>query len=224
MFKTRYLFFMTCMYIASINKPLIGNIASYEKFSNSEFVEFMIGQSCVSIDKFTYVTKEIHVREWAEGAALSIGKFTAIADDVTIFLGGNHHIEWITTYPFGLLHQNYFDGEDITNQTETKGNVTIGNDVWIGSHTIIMSGVTIGDGAIIAAYSVVTKDVEPYSIVGGNPAKFIRYRFDEDIRTALLKLRWWDLEINHIKELVYELCDTPNIIKINYWLQKYRGE
>ncbi|MBP6892496.1 CatB-related O-acetyltransferase [Candidatus Babeliales bacterium] len=184
----------------------------------------MIGNSCIKVDKFTYISKGIHVREWGEGAPLSIGKFTAIADDVTVFLGGNHHIEWITTYPFGQIHQDYFSNEDITGYPTTKGGVTIGNDVWIGSQAIIMSGITIGDGAVIATHSVVVKDVEPYAIVGGNPAKFIRYRFDEQTRQALLKLRWWDLEIDQIKDLLPDLCASPDIEKLQFWIQKYRSE
>lgn len=121
-------------------------------------------------------------------ADLKIGKFCSISDNVTIFLGGEHEVNTISSYPFTL--KNHY----------SKGDVIIGNDVWIGEYTTILSGVTIGDGAVIGANSLVTKDVEPYAIVGGSPAKFIKYRFDKEIIVKLLKLKWWDLEINEIME------------------------
>lgn len=121
-------------------------------------------------------------------ARLKIGNFCSISEDVTIFLGGEHEINTISSYPFTL--KNHY----------TKGNVKIGNDVWIGQSTIILSGVTIGDGAIIGANSLVTKDVEPYSVVGGNPAKFIKYRFDEETIERLLELKWWNWDIQKIIE------------------------
>jgi acetyltransferase-like isoleucine patch superfamily enzyme len=184
----------------------------------------MVGNSACTIDKFTYGYMNLLVRQYNEGAPLYIGKFTSIADQVTIFLGGNHNVNWITTYPFGHINTEYFAGEGIQGHPATKGKVTIGNDVWIGSHAVIMSGITIGDGAVIAAYSVVVKDVKPYSIVGGNPAKHIRYRFNEDVRQALLILKWWDLEIEQIKELTHDLCATPDIEKLNFWIKQYRQE
>lgn len=119
-------------------------------------------------------------------ADLKIGKFCSISDEVTIFLGGEHEINTISSYPFSL--KNHY----------SKGDVTIGNDVWIGQSTIILSGVTIGDGAIIGANSLVTKDVKPYAVVGGNPAKLIKYRFDDDTIDKLLKIKWWDWSIDKI--------------------------
>ena len=93
-------------------------------------------------------------------------------------------------------------------QLPVKGDTIIGNDVWIGRESIIMPGVKIGDGAIIAAYSVVTKDVEPYSLVGGNPAKFIKKRFDNELIEMLLQVKWWDYEPKDLVEILPMLCNS----------------
>ena len=142
------------------------------------------------------------------GDKLIIGKFCMIASDVTFIMnGGNHLSDAISTFPFAIF------GEDWSNAMEgkeypTKGDTIVGNDVWIGYGTTIMSGVTIGDGAIIATKSVVTKDVEPYAIVGGNPAKEIRKRFSEEKIKELLEIQWWDWPIEKITENVQNLTGT----------------
>jgi chloramphenicol O-acetyltransferase type B len=126
-----------------------------------------------------------------EDTQLIFGKYCSIASGCTFFLGGNHIYERTSTW----LHDNIKEKGIVSN-----GNITIGNDVWIGFGVTIMSGVTIGDGAVIAANTNVVKDIEPYSIIGGNPAKLIKKRFsDEDIE-FLLKLKWWDLPDNKIEE------------------------
>ena len=139
------------------------------------------------------------------GDQLIIGKFCMIASDVTFIMNGANHLsDAISTYPFAIF------GEDWSNAMEgkeypTKGNTMIGNDVWIGYGATIMPGVTIGDGAIIATKSVVTKDVAPYTIVGGNPATAIRKRFSEEKIKELLTLKWWDWPIEKITENVQNL-------------------
>lgn len=187
-------------------------------------ISYMLRKSLVTIDRFSYWAPDLSILEWEEGACLSIGSFTSIAGKVTIFLGGNHRIDWITTFPFGHINADQFGGADIVGHPATKGNVKIGSDVWIGHGATIMSGVTVGDGAVIAAYAVVTKNVSPYSIVGGNPAKHIRYRFDEEVRVLLQKLRWWDLEVCQIKELVQELCSCPRVEQLNKLIKQYRND
>ena len=138
------------------------------------------------IGPHTYGVPEVYF--YLNNADLVIGDYCSIAAEVGIFLGGEHHPEWVSTYPFGALWREH----DHPGQPKTRGNVVIGNDVWIGRGATIMSGVTIGDGAVIAARALVVKDVPPYAIVGGNPAKLIRYRFDEATIEKLLAIRWWD--------------------------------
>ena len=164
----------------------------------------------VSIGKHTYGANSIKIQQWGEGAKLYIGKFCSIAGGVEVMLGGNHRIDWVSTFPFGHVSQQTFPTYNGEGHPITKGDVNIGNDVWIGDGATILSGITIGDGAIIATKSVVTKNVEPYSIVGGNPAKYIKHRFSKEIIEKLLEYRWWDLDdyiIDHISPL---LCSAKS--------------
>lgn len=175
----------------------------------------------INIGEYTYGHEHIH-KHFPEASNLNIGKFCSIAGDVTVFLGGNHRTDWITTFPFNLKNTSEFGAENITGHPKTKGDVNIGNDVWIGQHVVIMSGVTIGDGSVIAANSHVVKNVEPYSIVGGNPANLLKYRFEKDIIDLLMELKWWDLPKENIKEIINDLCSQPNKDKLIELVQKYR--
>lgn len=126
------------------------------------------------------------------GDKLIIGKFCMIASDVTFIMNGaNHLTDAISTYPFAIFGDGW-EGAMEGREYPRKGDITIGNDVWIGYNATIMAGVTIGDGAIIATNATVVKDVPPYTIVGGNPAREIKTRFDEATIEKLLKLKWWD--------------------------------
>lgn len=149
----------------------------------------------IVVGEFTYGIPK--VRDWGEGKNLVIGKFCSIADNVTIMLGGNHRTDWCTTYPFNVFVKEF---SDILGHPYSNGDVIIGNDVWIGSDAKIMSGVTIGDGSVIAANAVVTKNVDPYTIVGGVPAEVIRKRFVKKDIEILLEMKWWNWE----KKLIYE--------------------
>ena len=125
---------------------------------------------------------------------LKIGKFCSIACGTKfLFNSANHALDSLSTFPFPLFFEEWnLEKEKVTEAWDNRGDIVIGNDVWIGYEAVILSGVTIGDGAIIGTRAVVTKDVPPYTIVGGVPAKPIRKRFDEKVIKELLKIKWWD--------------------------------
>ena len=170
-----------------------------------------VGNSTVTVGRFTYGHERMRVREWGEGASLTIGAFCSIAKGLTVVLGGNHRIDWATTYPFGHLFREEFGGADIEGHPRTQGDVTIGDDVWIGQNVTIMSGVEIGAGAVIAANATVVKDVAPYEIWGGNPARKIKDRFAPDVAAALLELAWWRLPVETIRDLAPLLSRAPDL-------------
>ena len=138
---------------------------------------------------------------------LVIGKFCSIACGAKfLFTSANHTQTSLTTYPFPIFFEEWgLDIQNITSAWDNKGDIIIGNDVWIGYEAVILSGVTIGDGAIIGTRAVVTKDVPPYTIVGGVPAKPIRKRFSVDTISALLKIKWWDWPKERIKQRISDI-------------------
>ena len=133
---------------------------------------------------------------------LMIGKFCSIACGAKfIFNSANHTLSSLSTYPFPLFFEDWWlKQEEVADSWDNKGDIAIGNDVWIGYEAVIMAGVTIGDGAIIGTRAVVTKDVPPYTIVGGVPARLIRKRFPDETISELLKIRWWDWPRERIAE------------------------
>lgn len=141
---------------------------------------------------------------WGGGATLEIGSFTSIAEGVKVFLGGEHRTDWVTTFPFNILWES---ARQHTGHPKTKGDVLIGSDVWIGTEALISSGVTIGDGAVVGARAVVTRDVAPYAIVAGNPASFVRFRFDERQIRRLLALKWWNWDDGEIETAMPDLLN-----------------
>jgi len=157
---------------------------------------------------------------WHVDERIEIGKFCSLSDSVLIFSGGEHNIDWVTTYPLRYAFKDPQAGKD--GHPTSKGPVIIGNDVWIGYGVIIVSGVTIGDGAVIGSGSIVSKDIPPYAIAVGNPAKVIKNRFTDEQISNLLKIRWWDWSIDKIKEAIPYLCSS-NIDEFIEFSKKYSG-
>ena len=168
----------------------------------------------VQIGRYTYGSPKIVWDKYSDFKII-IGQFCSIADNVIIHNGSNHNINWISTYPHRIMFDmkgKYTDGHPCS-----KGDIKIGNDVWIGENTTIYSGVTIGDGVVIAGNSVVVKNIEPYSVYGGAPATFIKKRFTDKEIQQLLKMKWWDWDINKIKEAIPFLCDE----NLTVFFEKY---
>lgn len=166
-------------------------------FKKSIFTMDNIKGENIIIGDFTYGKPEVY--KWTNKYSLKIGKFCSIAKGVKLFVDGNHRTDWVTTYPFGEV---FSDVPKNSGHPTSKGNMEIGNDVWIGQEAMILSGVKIGDGAVIAAGSVVVKSVEDYEIVGGNPAKSLKFRFTPEQISSLKKISWWNWDLEKIKNEV----------------------
>jgi len=139
-----------------------------------------------NVGKGTYGDPKIE--HWGESTTLKVGNYCSISGGVKILLGGNHRADWVTTYPFSVFRES---AKDIKGHPVSRGDVIIGHDVWIGIGAVILSGVNIGNGSIIGASAVVSRDVPPYSVVAGNPARVVKQRFTEDDITILQSLKWW---------------------------------
>lgn len=178
----------------SQNLPLLQDYKrQQEKFLN-KYPRVILGTA-------TYGLPIIH--DHGEGATLQIGAFCSIAGNVQIFLGAYHRSDWVSTYPFPAFFE---EASHIRGFEVSRGNVTIGSDVWLCANCTVLSGVTIGHGAVIGTGAIVTKDVEPYAIVAGNPARTVRYRFDEATRATLLETAWWNWPLAEIKSAMELLC------------------
>ena len=179
-------------------------IAGYDK---EIYVKPTLKNPQIVVGEFTYIADSdfeshvTHLYPWNEDK-LIIGKFCQIAAGVEFVMNGaNHQMNAVSTFPFYTL-AGWDMKAPAPNDMPLKGDTVIGNDVWIGQNATILPGVHIGDGAIIGANSVVGSDVEPYTIVAGNPAQFIRNRFDDELTNLMLEWRWWDKPIEEINSLI----------------------
>ena len=171
------------------------------------YVKPTISNPAILVGDFTYIADSdfeshvTHLYPW-NNDRLIIGKFCQIAAGVEFVMNGaNHQMNSVTTFPFYTLEGWDMD-PPASSDLPLKGDTFIGNDVWIGQNVVILPGVRIGDGAIIGASSVVARDIEPYTVCAGNPAKRIRKRFDDELTALLKELRWWDKSIEEINALI----------------------
>lgn len=167
------------------------------------------------VGKYTYGQTNITVHSWDSKYKVYIGAFCSIATNCSIYFDVNHRTDWITTYPFGHINQHKFNKFNGHGHPKCNGDVIIGNDVWICDNVTIMSGIKIGDGAVLACNSHIVKNVEPYAIYGGNPAKLIKYRFSKDTIEKLLQIQWWNWDDDKINEFTPLLCNTDINMFIN---------
>lgn len=196
------------------NPATIFPLQHYERLC---FLKNIIKNPLITVGDYTYYDDFEDVHNFEKnvkyhfdfiGDRLQIGKFCAIASGVEFIMnGGNHLVDAISSFPFSIFGEGWSHAME-GRSFPLKGGITVGNDVWLGYRSVIMAGVSIGDGAIVGSCSVVTKEVPPYAIVAGNPAKVIRHRFsDADIK-RLLEMRWWDWPIEKITANVHRLTGT----------------
>ena len=203
------------------NPNSVHPITGYE---NEIYIKPTIKNPNIIVGDFSYIADsdfESHVTHHYDfiGDRLIIGKFCQIAAGVEFVMNGaNHMMNAVTTFPFNML-----EGWDMeppkTSDLPLKGDTVIGNDVWIGQNAVILPGVHIGDGAIIGANSVVGRDVNPYTIVVGNPAKILRKRFDDEMIELLLRFKWWDKSSDEINTLI-PLLTCSKLDKVKEEIQK----
>jgi acetyltransferase-like isoleucine patch superfamily enzyme len=170
-------------------------------------------------DRGTYFDRNVNIISWSDEYKVRLGKYNSIGRDCNFFLHANHRYDWITTSSqlWGPVTPEIAEMHMKMGHPTCNGDIIVENDVWIGAKSTIMSGVKIENGAVIAACSVVTKDVPPYAIVGGNPAKIIRYRFTPEQIENLLKIKWWEWDQTKLKEDGFLLWsnDVTNFIEKN---------
>lgn len=194
--------------------PNPNTIYPLEHYDRMCFLKNIIKNPNIKVGDYTYYDDFETVENFEKnvkyhfdftGDKLHIGKFCMIASDVQFIMNGANHLSRaISAYPFAVFG-NGWEGAMEGKAYPNKGDLTIGNDVWLGYKATIMAGVTIGDGAIIGSHSIVTKDVPPYTIVGGNPAKEIRKRFSEEVINKLLEIKWWNWNLEKITQNVQKL-------------------
>ena len=153
-------------------------------------------------DRGTYFDRNVNIISWSDQYQIRLGKYNSIGRDCNFFLHANHRVDWITTSSqlWGPVDQETSDLHMKMGHPSCKGDIIIENDVWIGANSTIMSGVRIGNGCVVGAGSTVAKDIPPYSIVAGNPAKIVKKRFTEDQIEKLLEISWWEWEEQKIKD------------------------
>jgi acetyltransferase-like isoleucine patch superfamily enzyme len=171
------------------------------RLSEAEANERLKAQGKLTVGRRSY--GDPHIAGFSNSANVHIGAFCSLGHGVHLIPGGNHRTDWVTTFP---MRRKYgIEGAGRDGHPWSKGDIVIGNDVWMGVHAVVLSGVTIGNGAVVAAYAVVTHDVEPYEIVAGNPARSIGTRFGDEQIAALEEIRWWEWPDDKIVDAIPRL-------------------
>ena len=195
-------------------------LKKYKNYFLKDNLKEDIEKNYAQIGDWTYGNPS--VMRWGTDHKLIVGKYSSIGPDVSIILGGNHRHDWITTSQLPAetfqAYKKFPKAKDIKNFIYSKGDIIIGNDVWIGAKSIILSGLKIGDGAVIAAGSVVSSDIKPYTIVAGNPAREVKKRFSNDVIEKLLTIKWWDFSDERVNEFSELLCSE----NIEVFLRKFK--
>ena len=177
--------------IKIFRKIILTLINKFVKFHQRENINRLINNNKLIIGSHSYGINNLNIHTYkGSESSIIIGKYCSLASDITIITGGIHPVDWVSTFPFRAKFD--LEGKFEDGMPYTKGDIIIGNDVWIGTRVTILSGVTIGHGAVIAAGAMISKDVEPYAVVGGVPGKIIRFRFNEKQINLLLEIKWWD--------------------------------
>ena len=205
----------------------------FENQFSSQLLDKTVKHPNIKVGRFSYYSGYHHKHDFTECVRylhdkredvdkLIIGSFCSIGSGAVFMMAGNqgHNTQWASTFPF-YFQANIF--KTAKNGFEKAGDTTIGNDVWIGSEAMIMPGVTIGDGAVIAARAVVVKDVAPYTIVGGNPASVIKSRFSEKQIKQLLTMKWWNWKEQSVKKAMPFICSSDINALWEYW-QEHKKE
>ncbi|MFW5434854.1 CatB-related O-acetyltransferase [Paenibacillus apiarius] len=191
---------------------------TFKTWMHSHFLKEQITNPNIDVGEYTYYSGYYHKEQFEDYCVrylsaersdvdrLIIGKFCSIGSGAAFIMAGNqgHRYDWVTTYPFFYAGEQW--GNESIDGFQRAGDTIVGNDVWIGTEAVIMPGVHIGDGAVIGSRALVTKDVPPYTIVGGNPAKPIKKRFLDKEIEYLMALKWWDWPIDKIKAHMPLLC------------------
>ncbi len=190
-----------------MNGPDPGCLHPLEGFPRVCFIRNTVGNPNIVVGDYTYYDDPEDAENFERnvlyhypfvGDRLIIGRFCAIATDVTFLMNGaNHRLGGISTYPFEIFGKGW-EGAAAAGQEPSRGDTVVGNDVWLGYRATILPGVTIGDGAVVAACAVVAADVPPYAVVAGNPAQVVRHRFPPEVVAELLAIAWWDWPVEKI--------------------------
>ena len=205
-------------------KPNANTIHPIDGYDKEIYIKPTIKNENIIVGEFSYIADyefESHVTHLYSfnNDKLIIGKFCQIASGVEFIMNGaNHQMNSVSTFPFYTL-EGWKQTPPTTKDLHLKGDTIIGNDVWVGQNATILLGVHIGDGAIIGANSVVGSNVEPYTIVAGNPARMIRKRFDDELIDILEKLKWWDKSVDEINNLI-PLLTSSDLKKVKAKLSK----